>query len=201
MDRADPHGPLNRYCGQALTACPRVTKSHSRPHTSNDNPFSESHFKTLKYPPQFPKRFGCIAGRQGLLPPFLRLVQSGSPSRRSWPDDAQPGSLRPGRRHPRGAPENPRSGLSCQPRALRPKIANTARKTDRNLDKPARHVGKIQSLNGQAGCLIIVDTFRDALAAWDSYQATGVHVTADEADAWLARLEAGEDVEPPECHG
>ena len=31
-----------------------VTKSHSRPHTSNDNPFSESHFKTLKYQPQFP---------------------------------------------------------------------------------------------------------------------------------------------------
>jgi putative transposase len=37
-----------------------VTKSHSRPYTSNDNPFSESHFKTLKYQPQFPKRFGCI---------------------------------------------------------------------------------------------------------------------------------------------
>jgi len=37
-----------------------VTKSHSRPHTSNDNPFSESHFKTLKYQPKFPKRFGCI---------------------------------------------------------------------------------------------------------------------------------------------
>jgi putative transposase len=37
-----------------------VTKSHSRPHTSNDNPFSESCFKTLKYQPQFPKRFGCI---------------------------------------------------------------------------------------------------------------------------------------------
>jgi transposase InsO family protein len=37
-----------------------VTKSHSRPYTSNDNPFSESHFKTLKYQPQFPKSFGCI---------------------------------------------------------------------------------------------------------------------------------------------
>jgi hypothetical protein len=33
-----------------------VTKSHSWPHTSNDNPFSESHFKTMKYQPQFPKR-------------------------------------------------------------------------------------------------------------------------------------------------
>jgi putative transposase len=37
-----------------------VTKSHSRPYTSNDNPFSESQFKTLKYRPEFPDRFGSI---------------------------------------------------------------------------------------------------------------------------------------------
>jgi putative transposase len=37
-----------------------VTKSHSRPHTSNDNPYSESHFRTLKYRPDFPRSFGCI---------------------------------------------------------------------------------------------------------------------------------------------
>jgi len=36
-----------------------ITKSHSRPHVSNDNPYSESHFKTLKYRPEFPSRFGC----------------------------------------------------------------------------------------------------------------------------------------------
>jgi len=36
-----------------------VTKSHSRPHVSNDNPFSESQFKTMKYRPEFPDRFGC----------------------------------------------------------------------------------------------------------------------------------------------
>ncbi len=35
-----------------------VTKSHSRPHVSNDNPFSESQFKTMKYRPDFPDRFG-----------------------------------------------------------------------------------------------------------------------------------------------
>lgn len=34
-----------------------VTRSHSRPHVSNDNPFSEAQFKTLKYAPTFPKRF------------------------------------------------------------------------------------------------------------------------------------------------
>lgn len=37
-----------------------VTKSHSRPHVSNDNPYSEAHFKTLKYRPDFPDRFGSI---------------------------------------------------------------------------------------------------------------------------------------------
>ena len=37
-----------------------VTKSHSRPHCSNDNPFSESHFRTLKYRPEFPDRFGSF---------------------------------------------------------------------------------------------------------------------------------------------
>ena len=37
-----------------------VTKTHSRPYTSNDNPYSESQFRTLKYRPQFPDRFGSI---------------------------------------------------------------------------------------------------------------------------------------------
>jgi putative transposase len=40
-----------------LLATLGVTKSHSRPHVSNDNPFSESQFKTLKYRPEFPDRF------------------------------------------------------------------------------------------------------------------------------------------------
>lgn len=37
-----------------------VAKSHSRPYVSDDNPFSEAQFKTLKYRPDFPPRFGCI---------------------------------------------------------------------------------------------------------------------------------------------
>ncbi|MDE1998246.1 MAG: CopG family ribbon-helix-helix protein [Burkholderiales bacterium] len=45
------------------------------------------------------------------------------------------------------------------------------------------------------------EAFRqDGIQAWNEYQATGMHVTAQEADAWLAKLEAGQDVEPPECH-
>ena len=40
---------------------------------------------------------------------------------------------------------------------------------------------------------------RDALAAWDHYQTTGLHVTGEEADAWLAKLESGKDSRPPKC--
>ena len=37
-----------------------VTKTHSRPYVSDDNPYSEAHFKTLKYRPGFPDRFGSL---------------------------------------------------------------------------------------------------------------------------------------------
>jgi transposase InsO family protein len=57
---ADRGGPMKAKATAQMLANLGVTQSHSRPHTANDNPFSESHFKTLKYQPQFPARFGCI---------------------------------------------------------------------------------------------------------------------------------------------
>ena len=48
-----------------------VTKTHSRPHVSNDNPYSESQFKTMKYRPGFPARFGCIQDARGFCRPFF----------------------------------------------------------------------------------------------------------------------------------
>ncbi len=41
---------------------------------------------------------------------------------------------------------------------------------------------------------------QDALRAWSIFQDTGLHVTGDGADAWLAQLEAGQDVAPPDGH-
>jgi hypothetical protein len=41
---------------------------------------------------------------------------------------------------------------------------------------------------------------QSALVAWQSYQETGQHITEDESDGWLACLESGQDVEPPESH-
>ncbi len=48
-----------------------VTKTHSRPHVSNDNPFSEAHFKTLKYRPDFPQTFGCLQDARGFCGDFF----------------------------------------------------------------------------------------------------------------------------------
>ena len=41
---------------------------------------------------------------------------------------------------------------------------------------------------------------QDALSAWRAYQTTGLHLKAEEADAWLGQLEDGEELDPPACH-
>ncbi len=48
-----------------------VTRTHSRPHVSNDNPYSEAHFKTLKYRPEFPERFGLIEEARAFCQDFF----------------------------------------------------------------------------------------------------------------------------------
>jgi putative transposase len=48
-----------------------VTRSHSRPHVSNDNPYSESQFKTLKHHPTFPERFGSLQEARGFCQRFF----------------------------------------------------------------------------------------------------------------------------------
>lgn len=58
---------------------------------------------------------------------------------------------------------------------------------------------------GETGCYVNreekIEQFRqDALTAWKEFQSHGLHATAEEANAWLARLEAGEKAEAPECH-
>ncbi|WP_443114887.1 CopG family ribbon-helix-helix protein [Herbaspirillum seropedicae] len=45
------------------------------------------------------------------------------------------------------------------------------------------------------------EAFRqETLKAWEDFRANGLHVAAGEADAWLAQLEQGNDIEPPACH-
>lgn len=58
--QADRGGPMIAKPVAWLMADLGVTQSHSRPHVSNDNPFSEAQFKTLKYRPDYPDRFGSL---------------------------------------------------------------------------------------------------------------------------------------------
>ena len=57
---ADRGSPMTAKPVAFLLADLGVTKSHSRPHVSNDNPYIESSFRTLKYRPDFPQRFGSF---------------------------------------------------------------------------------------------------------------------------------------------
>ncbi len=48
-----------------------VVKSHSRPYVANDNPYSEAQFKTMKYRPDYPNHFGCLADARAWVQPFV----------------------------------------------------------------------------------------------------------------------------------
>lgn len=76
----EPHQlTLHADRGSAMTSKPvallladlGVTKTHSRPHVSNDNPYSEAQFKTLKYRPDFPDRFGSIEDARAFCQTFF----------------------------------------------------------------------------------------------------------------------------------
>lgn len=58
---ADRGGPMIAKAMAQLLDDLGVNKTHSRPQVSNDNPYSEAQFKTLKYRPDFPDRFGSLA--------------------------------------------------------------------------------------------------------------------------------------------
>jgi putative transposase len=67
------HGPAMIAKSVALLLADLgVTKTHSRPHVSNDNPYSESQFKTLKYSPEFPERFGSLQDARSFLLDFFQ---------------------------------------------------------------------------------------------------------------------------------
>ena len=93
-----------------------VTKTHNRPYTSADNPFSESHFKTLKYRPAFPRWFDSIGMLERFcaqLPPVVQLPRS--TATRVSPTDASHGPPWPREPCPRPAPRDPPSGHQASP--------------------------------------------------------------------------------------
>jgi putative transposase len=73
---ADRGGPMTSKTVAELRIDLGVVRSHSRPRVSNDNPFSEAQFKTLKYAPQFPGRFGCIQDARSFCAEFFRFYNT-----------------------------------------------------------------------------------------------------------------------------
>lgn len=69
---ADRGSPMIAHPVAELFASLGVTKSHSRPHVSDDNPYSEAQFKTLKYQPTFPDRFGSLEDARAWARPFFQ---------------------------------------------------------------------------------------------------------------------------------
>lgn len=68
---ADRGAPMTAKVVAQLLDDLGVTKTHSRPYTSNDNPFSEAQFKTMKYRPDYPDRFGCKADARAWAQAFF----------------------------------------------------------------------------------------------------------------------------------
>ena len=68
---ADRGGPMTAKSTALLLSDLGVVQSHSRPHVSDDNPFSEAQFKTLKYQPTFPDRFGALEDARAYCRPFF----------------------------------------------------------------------------------------------------------------------------------
>ena len=87
----------------------------------------------------------------------------------------------------------------------------TSVKLDDDLKNRIRHLADAQhrsshwimrkAINDYVECEEKREAFKqDALRAWEAYQENGLHLTLEEADDWLAKLEAGEDAELPKCH-
>jgi predicted transcriptional regulator len=87
----------------------------------------------------------------------------------------------------------------------------TSVKLDGNLKSRIQHLATVRNRSAHwIMCKAIRDYVereekreafkQDALRAWEGYQENGLHLTLEEADAWLEKLEAGENAEIPKCH-
>jgi transposase InsO family protein len=116
-----------------------VTKTHGRPHVSNDNPYSESQFKTLSQVQLgIPRPVRLDPGCPSVLHRLLYVVQHDAPSRQ--PRTAYPlrRPLRSGGETNRGAGSRPSEGVRGQPRQVRPGGTEAAGDSQRGMDQQAQ---------------------------------------------------------------
>ena len=130
-----------------------VTRSHSRPSVSNDNPYSEAQFKTLKYCSAFPGRFGSIADARSFCAAFFDHYNHVH-------RHAGVGPLRHRHRDPRRPSRHAHRRLPGEPRPIPPPPAHATEAAPGCMDQRAEpgstHPIRVRS------CLIPLDTFRCA---------------------------------------
>jgi len=114
-----------------------VTRTYLRPHVSNDNPYSEANFKTLKVLPGVPGTVRIHPRRPRVLHQLLRL-QPRPPPFRHRPPHRRIGALRHRDRDPDAAPADPRCGLRRQPRPVLRPDPDRIEAAHRGLDQPAQ---------------------------------------------------------------
>ena len=133
---SDRGAPMTSQCTAQLLADLGVTRSLSRPQVSDDNPFSEAQFKTLKYHPSFPGRFGGSEPSQDILSLVLPLVQYRAPAWRHLDADARTGPFRF-----RRSGHRPQEGRA--PRGSGPLIPIASSPVSRSLNHSRRPSGSI----------------------------------------------------------
>jgi putative transposase len=136
-----------------------IARSHSRPHVSDDNPYSEAQFKTLKYRPGFPERFGSIEDARAFCQGFFAWYNG--EHRHSGIALFTPADVHHGRTDQL---LEARASVLVQrlrrpPRALRAGPTGAPTGSRRGLDQPA-HDGGDASLIFRCRCLTWVDRFR-----------------------------------------
>jgi hypothetical protein len=132
---------------QLMLADLGVAKSYSRPKTSNDNPYSEAHFKTLKYRPDYPGRFGSIQDARAWAAGFFRWYHfdhrhSGigmhTPSTTAWPT---PSAASAPSSWPRPTPAAPSASPAShrRPRSSPKPLGQTSRHPSSTSRQRSRH--------------------------------------------------------------
>jgi putative transposase len=110
-----------------------ITRTHSRPHVSDDNPYSESHFRTLKYRPGFPERFGSLQYARSFSQEFFAWYNN--EHRHSGLGLLSPAVVHHGLASQ--AVKQRRAVLDAAHSALRPQAAPTAPRAEGGLDQQA----------------------------------------------------------------
>ncbi len=129
---ADRGSPMTAKPVAFLLADLGVTKSHSRPHCSNDNPYSESQFRTLKYRPEFPERFGSYQDAHAFCGRFFRWYND--EHRHSGIGFHTPADVHSGRAELVRATQSASSASHPNHRRCRPRSGSTSRRR-----APLRH--------------------------------------------------------------